>query len=270
MDVFLQEYSADEAIARYTSRTAGHGISYLLENDYAEVYLSAIRDFLKTPPEKSLRLLEYGCGGGMNIIALLALLERRGRSVEFAIGTDFSERLILAANEESKNLLTRTQREKIHFAVARNETIAADLRLALKGSVGELENSFHVVLGVNTFRYCHRLGKSLECARDLAALLVPGGICIMIDMNRSFPAFRSKLRDWKTKPEAERYLPSLEEYAAPFEQVGLEVLRKTNFCWIPHSAGAQLTRFCRLLTPALNLVAKPMAMRSLVISRKGV
>ena len=92
----------------------------------------------------------------------------------------------------------------------------------------------------------------------------------MIDMNRRFPAFRSKLRDRKTKPEAERYLPSLEEYAVPFEQVGLEVLRKTNFCWIPHSAGAQLTRFCRLLTPALNLVAKPMAMRSLVISRKGV
>jgi len=89
MDVFLQEYSADEAIARYTSRTAGHGISYLLENDYAEVYLSAIRDFLKTSPGKSLRLLEYGCGGGMNIITLLALLERKGRSVELAIGTDF-------------------------------------------------------------------------------------------------------------------------------------------------------------------------------------
>src|SRR4030088_56067 len=131
MDVFLREYSADEAIARYTSRTAGHGISYLLENDYAEVYFSAIRDFLKTPPGKSLRLLEYGCGGGMNIITLVALLERKGRSVELAIGTDFSEKLVWAANEEGKTLLTEAQREKLHFAVARNETIAADLRRAL-------------------------------------------------------------------------------------------------------------------------------------------
>jgi hypothetical protein len=91
----------------------------------------------------------------------------------------------------------------------------------------------------------------------------------MIDMNRRFPAFRSKFRDKKTKPEAERYLPSLEEYAAPFEQAGLEILRKENFCWIPHSASARMTQLCRLLTPALNAVAQPMAMRSLVVSRKG-
>src|SRR4029077_5691264 len=109
MDVFLQEYSADEAIARYTSRTAGHGISYLLENDYAEVYLSAIRDFLRTSPGKSLRLLEYGCGGGMKFLPHRAVWEREGRSVELAIGTDFSENLVLAANEEGKNLLTEAQ-----------------------------------------------------------------------------------------------------------------------------------------------------------------
>jgi SAM-dependent methyltransferase len=269
MDVYLQEYSADDAITRYTSRTAGHGISYLLENDYAEVYLSAINQFLKNAPEGPLRLLEFGCGGGMNIITLLSLLERGGGSVELAIGTDFSEKLILAAKEESRNLLSVTQQEKIHFAVARNETIAADLRRALNGSAVELENSFHVLLGVNTFRYCHRLGKARECARDLAALLAPGGVCIMIDMNRRFPAFRSKFRDKKTKPEAERYLPSLEEYASPFEQAGLQILRKENFCWIPHSASAAMTQLCRLLTPALNAVAKPLAMRSLVVSRKG-
>jgi SAM-dependent methyltransferase len=268
MDVYLQEYSAEDAVARYTSRTAGTGIRYLLENDYAEVYLSAIRDFLKAPSNAPLRLLEFGCGGGMNIISLLALLERGGRSVELAIGTDFSERLILAAKGESRNLLSAAQQEKMHFVVARNETIAADLRRTLDVSAGELDNSFGVILGINTFRYCHRLGNARECARDLATLLAPGGICIMIDMNRRFPAFRSRFRDCKTKPEAERYLPSLDEYAAPFEEVGLEVLRKENFCWIPHSAGLWLTRFCRLLTPALNLFAKPMAMRSLVVSRK--
>jgi SAM-dependent methyltransferase len=268
MDVYLQEYSADEAVARYTSRTAGTGITYLLENDYAEVYLSAIRDFLQIPSQRPLRLLEFGCGGGMNIITLLTLLQRRGRRVELAIGTDFSEKLILAAQDESRNLLSPAQQDKTHFVVARNETIAADLRRALNGFAGELENSFHLILGVNTFRYCHRLGKARQCARDLAALLAPGAICVIIDMNRKFPAFRSRFRDRRTKPEAERYLPSLEEYAAPFEEVGLEILRKENFCWVPHSAGAQLTRVCQLLTPVLNLVAKPMAMRSLVVARK--
>jgi SAM-dependent methyltransferase len=268
MDIYLQEYSAAEAVARYTSRSAGAGISYLLENDYAEVYLSAITDFCRIPSERPMRLLEFGCGGGMNIITLLRLLERRGRDVELALGADFSQKLIHAAQCESRSLLTPTQQEKTRFVVARNETIAPDLRLALNGSAGQLENSFHVILGVNTFRYCHRLGQARECARDLAGLLAPGAICIIIDMNRRFPAFRSRFRDRKTKPESERYLPSLDEYAAPFEEAGLEILRKENFCWVPHSASAQLTRVCQLLTPVLNLVAKPMAMRSLVVCRK--
>src|SRR4051794_40501461 len=128
MDVYLQEYSADDAIARYTSRTAGHGISYLLEHDYAKVYLSAINQFLETPTDRPLRLLEFGCGGGMNIITLLSLLERRGKNVEIAIGTDFSEKLISAANSESKTLLAAAQQEKLHFVVARNETLIADLQ----------------------------------------------------------------------------------------------------------------------------------------------
>jgi hypothetical protein len=89
----------------------------------------------------------------------------------------------------------------------------------------------------------------------------------MIDMNRRFPAFRSKLRSHKV-PKTERYLPSLEEYACPFAEAGLEVLTKTNFCWIPHSASPFLTNVFRSMTPILNLFAQSMAMRSLVISRK--
>src|SRR5438874_13181702 len=121
---------------------------------------------------------------------------------------------------------------------------------------------------MNTFRYCHRLGKELICAQAIADLLVPGGICIMIDMNRRFPAFRSKLRPGR-EPKEERHLPTLEQYASPFARVGLEILRKENFCWIPHSAGQTLTRVCRFSAPALNIVAKPFAMRSLVVSRKA-
>jgi SAM-dependent methyltransferase len=268
MDVYLQEYTSDDAIARYTSRTAGHGISYLLEHDYARVYLSAIDQYLQFPASTPLRILEFGCGGGMNIITLVSLLERRGRKVELAVGSDFSGKLIEAANRESKMLLEASQREKMRFVVARNETLASDLEQELKVPAASLLNSFHLVIGVNTFRYCHRLGKQKECAEDIASLLIPGGVCVMIDMNQGFPAFRSKFRDAKTKPAAERYLPSLEEYSSPFQQAGLQILRKENFCWVPHSAGPLLTAACRFATPILNLLAKPRAMRSLVVSRK--
>jgi hypothetical protein len=74
---FLEEYSSDWAIRNYTSETAGYGINYLLDNDYAEVYLSVLDSCLRTTPQRPLRLVEFGFGGGMNIIRLVSLLERR-------------------------------------------------------------------------------------------------------------------------------------------------------------------------------------------------
>jgi SAM-dependent methyltransferase len=135
----------------------------------------------------------------------------------------------------------------------------------------ELENSFDFIIGVNTIRYCHRAGKQLDCARDVFHLLAPGGVCVVIDMNDRFPAFRSALKNklrGKSKREEECYLPSLEEYTAPFRQVGFEVLRTEHFCWIPHSAGRFMTGLLRSLSPALNTVARSRAMRSLVVARK--
>jgi hypothetical protein len=108
----------------------------------------------------------------------------------------------------------------------------------------------------------------MNCAHAIADLLAPGGICIMIDMNRRFPAFRSRFRR-TTETKEEKYLPTLEQYASPFAKAGLELLRKENFCWIPHSASPALTNICRLSSPVLNLFAKPFAMRSLVVSRKA-
>jgi hypothetical protein len=86
-------------------------------------------------------------------------------------------------------------------------------------------------------------------------------------MNDRFPAFRSHLKGTAEDP-AECYLPSLEEYASPFKTGGFEIIRKENFCWIPHSAGLALTLCCRFLSPLLNLVAPDRAMRSLVVARK--
>ena len=265
---FLEEYGSDEAIHKYTTETAGHGIGYLLEKDYAEVYLRVIDSDLRTSPRRPLRLLEFGCGGGMNIIHLVSLLERRGVQVQSAQGTDFSPRLVQAAEQEAKTFLPPDVAKKLNFYVARNERLLDDLAAASGTPVENLVGSFDLIVGVNTFRYCHRLKKEQDCATDIYRLLRPGGVCVNIDMNSRFPAFRSRLKGSDQNP-AECYLPTLEEYASPFQTAGFEIIRKENFCWIPHSAGRALTLFCRLLSPLLNLVARSRAMRSLVVARKS-
>jgi SAM-dependent methyltransferase len=266
-DKFLEEYGSEDAVRKYTTGTAGFGINYLLRNDYARVYLGALESYLRTSPPRPLRLLEFGCGGGMNIIGLVSLLEQKGVPVECAYGTDFSPRLVESAAQEAKASLAPVLAKKLSFHVARNERLAEDLAAARARPVEDLVGFFDLIVGVNTFRYCHRLGKERECAGDIYRLLRPGGVCVNIDMNNRFPAFRSKLKRSVEDP-AECYVPTLEEYASPFKAAGFEITRKENFCWIPHSAGRTLTLSCRLLSPLFNLVARSRAMRSLVVARK--
>jgi SAM-dependent methyltransferase len=265
---FFEEYVSEDAVCKYTTNTAGFGINYLLRHDYANVYLSAVNSYLRTSPQRPLRLLEFGCGGGMNIIALVSLLQHEGIPVECAYGTDFSPRLVESAKQEAKAGLPPGLAKKLIFHVARNEKLTEDLASACRKPIEELAGFFDLIVGVNTFRYCHRLGKSQDCAADVYRMLRPGGVCVNIDMNNRFPAFRSKLRHSLDDP-TECYLPTLEEYASPFEIAGFEMIKKQNFCWIPHSAGRALTLGCRIASPFLNLVARSRAMRSLVVARKS-
>jgi SAM-dependent methyltransferase len=264
---FLEEYGSEDAVRKYSSETAGYGINYLLHHDYANVYLDAVNSYLRTSPQRPLRILEFGCGAGMNVITLVSLLEARGIRVECAYGTDFSSRLVESARREVKMNLPPELAKKVGFCVARNELLAEELAAGIGKSLPELYGFFDLIIGVNTFRYCHRLGKEQDCASDIYRLLRPGGVCVNIDMNNGFPAFRSRLRGTVEDP-AENYLPTLKEYAAPFKGAGFEIKTKKNFCWIPHSAGHGLTLGCRILSPFLNLVASSRAMRSLVIARK--
>jgi len=269
-DTFFREYTSQDAILKYTKATAGFGISYLLDHDYKTVYLDALLH-LSVPTLHGIRMLEFGCGGGMNLLHLVSVLARHGFKVDSAIGTDFSPVLIEAANRETESYLAPQDRSRVRFCVAKNETLFEELSTALGQGPSNLENSFHFIIGVNTIRYCHRAGKQLDCARDIFRLLAPGGVCVVIDMNDRFPAFRSalknKLRDQKERDE-ECYLPSLEEYTAPFWQAGFEVLRSEHFCWIPHSAGRLMTGVLRPLSPVLTRIAGSRAMRSLVIAKK--
>ena len=270
-DAFLNEYTSQEAVLRYTRAAAGVGISYLLDHDYKKVYLDSIKHMPSQLRQQGIRILEFGCGGGMNLLHLVSVLSADGFNIDGAIGTDFSPVLIDAAKEEADRHLLPEQRNRVRFSLAKNETLLADLSTGLGQEQSHLENSFQLIIGVNTIRYCHRAGKQLDCARDIFNLLMPGGICVVIDMNKRFPAFRSALKNKlraKKPPEEECYLPSLEEYTAPFHQEGFQVLRSEHFCWIPHSGGRSITGLLSSLYPVLKVIARSRAMRSLVVARK--
>ena len=270
VETFLAEYSDDHMIARYISRTAGAGVVYALTNIYAPVYSRVIDALMSQRPEKhKFRILEYGCGGGMNLLKILELLFARGADVELGVGADFSSRMIQAAREDARVNFPPHLASKIQFVVARNETLAGDVAASMDCSVAEVERSFDIVVGVNTFRYCHRLKKELDCAKDIFRLLRPGGYSVMIDMNAAFPLFRSRLPDMIRRPGPEAYLPRVAEYRRPFELAGLKIIEVRNFCWVPHSATPRMVTVCKTLAPALDRWLSPFAMRSLVVAERA-
>jgi SAM-dependent methyltransferase len=270
-DTFFREYTSSDAISKYTRATAGFGISYLLDHDYKAIYLKALDLLPADVRQRGVRVLEFGCGAGMNLLHLVAVLNREGVTVLQAVGTDFSPVLIDAAKREAKACVPEGDGQQIEFYVARNETLIEDLSSVLGKSTSELEESFDFILGVNTIRYCHRAKKEMDCAQAIFELLVPQGVCVVIDMNNRFPLFRSALKDrlsGEERSKPEYYLPSLQDYARPFAETGFEVLRKEHFCWIPHSSGPFMCHILHLLSPVLDTLAGSRAMRSLVLARK--
>lgn len=268
-NAFLEQYTSENEISKYTRATAGFGISYLLDHDYKAVYLEAHGFLPKEARECGIRILEFGCGGGMNLLNLISVLSRKGIHIAQAIGTDFSPAMVETATREAKTYLRGQDLRSPQFYVAKNETLIRDLAASAEIDKSTLLNSFHFILGVNTIRYCHAAKKEMDNARDIFDLLVPGGVCVVIDMNNRFPLFRSDLRNrlrWKKQEQC--YVPSLEEYTAPFAKASFEVLRREHFCWVPHSAGPFMAGLLRTLSPILDVVARSRAMRSLVIARK--
>src|ERR1039457_6628457 len=150
---FLEEYTPHDALLKYTRATAGHGISYLLDHDYKDVYLRALESLPTEARARGIRLLEFGCGGGMNLVHLVSVLTRAGIKIERAVGTDLSPVLIDAAKKESKNYQRPEEQAKMEFYVAKNETLVADLATATNSAPARLGASFDFVFGVNTMRY---------------------------------------------------------------------------------------------------------------------
>ena len=90
---------------------------------------------LEAPPpelkQRGLRILEFGCGAGMNLIHLISILKQNGNHLEKAIGADFSPALIDAAKLESHKYLLPADHAKLDFYVAKNENLINDLSVAM-------------------------------------------------------------------------------------------------------------------------------------------
>src|SRR5882724_163019 len=268
-DTFFCQYTAKDEIAKYSRQTAGYGINYLLDHDYKAVYLEALQWLPATQRREGIRILEFGCGAGMNLLHLTSVLHREGINVASAIGTDFSPAMVETAKREAQDRLTEEELRKMEFYVAKNESIIGDLSASAGTEGASLRNSFHFILGVNTVRYCHDAEKEMDNARDIFDLLVPGGVCVVIDMNNRYPFFRSDLRNrLRRKKQEQCYVPSLEEYTSPFVEAGFEILRREHFCWVPHSGGKFMTDLFSQMSLVLSRLAKSRAMRTLVVSRK--
>ncbi len=267
---YLVEYNSSDAVAKYGAGTAGAGIEHNLTNVYGQVY-EEILDAIQRgrSHDEPFRMLEYGCGAGMNLLYLVQLLGQRNLTLTEAVGTDFSETLVETAKRDREDLPAPYNQASVSFVVASNEHLCEELATQLSRPKAELANQFDLIVGVNTFRYALRLGKGVACSQDIAYLLKPGGFSIMIDMNDKFPLFRSRLRDRKL-PESQVWLPTLTQYAAPFAAAGLEVVQRRNFCWVPHSADGLLLIVMRSLSRLLEAVVPSYAMRSLVVAQKPV
>jgi len=269
-NAFLDQYTSEDEISKYTRATAGSGINYLLDHDYKAIYLDAVGLLTQQTGQDGIRILEFGCGGGMNLLNLISVLSSKGIHIAQAFGTDFAPAMVETATREAKVYLRGQDLPNPQFYVAKNESLISDLVTAGMDK-STLQDSFHFILGVNTVRYCHDAEKEMENARDIFDLLAPGGVCVVIDMNNRFPLFRSDLRNrFRRNKEEQCYVPSLEEYTAPFLKAGFEVLRSEHFCWVPHSAGPLMAGLLRTLSPILDVVARSRAMRSLVVARKPV
>jgi hypothetical protein len=276
-------YDRAETIAKYRPRSAGQGIEYLLPHVYLPLYLREIeRIQQQLPPPGGLGIVEFGAGAAMNSLALLEELHAREIPVREAYATDFSPDMVEAAKEDARQLPEEVVAPFDSF-VATNESLLEGLARGLGEPADRLHARFHLVFGVNTFRFSWRSSQ----AQQVFDMLVPGGAVVMIDMNNRHPYLLGPLvarvrgrapvhgrksgllRDLRAIYAHERtVLPTLAQYTEPWRAAGFTVVESTTFSWMPHSARGLRFAAMRTMSPILDAVAGGFAMRALVIARK--
>jgi SAM-dependent methyltransferase len=274
----LAYYTQPEVMTRYLPSSACPGVGYAVSHVYGAIYQSIIGSIVAHRPQHhEFRVLEYGCGGGMNLLQLIQIFRAQGVGLTSAIGTDLSWSMINAAHKEAGQRLPAELKHLVRYFVARNETLAEDLAFGLGRNPQELHNTFDLALGVNTFRFTHRLKKDGDCARDLFAMLQPGGYSIMIDMNRYLRFRGSRIHDLLTGASRRSYIPSLAEYSRPFHEAGFGITcARTFFCftqlpfgtWMPGKLNGALLALCRSRKGMFDACFPRFAQHALVIARK--
>jgi SAM-dependent methyltransferase len=269
-----REYADPETIGRYRRLTAGEGINYLLRTTYRAIFLESARAVL-AERDGDLRLLEFGCGAGMALHQLAEDLHGENVPVELGVGADLVPEMIEAATQDLLRFGSCWAKDRLRYVVAANEELVSRLSDSLTEGDEGVTETFHLAVGVNTFRYAIRHGTDAAVVEQLKLLLSPGGRVVMIDMNEAFPYGlkpRRRADGQGRGPFSFRLgtekLPTLREYAEPFRAAGFEVVRMENFCWIPHSANGLRFRLARAASPVLDRIARGHAMRSLVVARR--
>jgi len=267
-------------VARYLRGSAAPGIHHVVKNVYGPIYQEIIRTLaLQRSASDGFRILEYGCGGAMNLIELVERFHSEGARLEFAVGTDFSPPMIEAARSEARRHLPAEVNANTTFCLAQHEMLTQDLASHLGTLPSDLHNSFDLLLSVNTFRYAYRVNKDQSFARELRTLLRPGGYSIMIDLNRSCRFVGSRTYDLLARARQRYYVPSLRQYARAFENAGFVITEaRTFFCftylplgaWMPRPMEAGLLSVCRRLRPAFDACLSPLAQHSLIIAQKPI
>jgi SAM-dependent methyltransferase len=267
----FRAYDTEDAVSRYRPASAGEGISYLLPTLYGSAFKDAARDARRETGAPALRLLEFGCGAGMASQYLVEALRHEGIDVDIAIGADFVPRMVEAATQELERSASHWARNRLRYLVARNEQLGPDLANCLGQRLEAIAGTFHLAVGVNTFRYSVRHDGARELVEQLELLLAPGGRVVAIDMNDRFPYGLKPRRGSAALPirfGMPGRLPTLDEYARPFSNGAFDVLRKEHFAWIPHSANGLRFQLARAVAPILDRLIPDRAMRSLIVARR--
>ena len=208
---------------------------------FENYYNSIVEEFIPS----SSNVLEFGCGTGR----LTSLIKRGGHKIT---ATDIAPNMIEVAKKYY-------DLNDVEFIISDTENLYQNVN-----------KTFDVTIGLNTFSYCQNKQKALE---EIYKCTKPGGKIILIDMNYLCPLYH-----FKGMMLAERYYRFIKELIQSqrfylsklFKQNGIEIETIREFLWVPHSASARTVKIFSPISRTLDKIPliNSLGMRILIVGRK--